>query len=71
MIDERREVAEALVERVNECYYELKTGFVPDAPLYNGRLDGLFIAVNTALVGTNLKLIFDEKSSYYDLIEEA
>lgn len=70
MIDERREVIQALVERVNECYHDLKTGFVSDAPFYNGRLDGLFIAVNTALVGTNLKLIFDEKTGYYDLIEE-
>lgn len=58
------------MERVNECLNDLRTGFVPDTPLYNGRLDGLFIAVNTALVGTNLKLIYDDKSGYYALIEE-
>ena len=63
-------IIEALLTRLNECYKNLKTGITPKVSFYEGRLDGLFIAVNTAIAGTNLKLIFNEKSGYYELIEE-
>lgn len=63
-------IIEALVTRLNECYTDIKTGILPDNNFYNGRFDGLLTAINTAIAGTDYKLIFDETTQLYD-IEEA
>ena len=56
-------VIEALTAAVNSLHHELKSGMIPDSNFYNGRLDGLFIA---------LKIVAEENGKLvkYDAIHD-
>ena len=38
-------IIEALTTEINSLHHEMKSGILPDNNFYNGRLDGLFIAL--------------------------
>lgn len=62
-------IINALLARLNECYTAIQGGLLSDNEFYNGRFDGLYMAINTAIEGTNYKLIFDNAENLYALIE--
>lgn len=63
-------IINALLARLNECYTDIQGGLLPDTDFYNGRFDGLVMAVKTAIDGTNYKLIFDSAENLYAIVED-